>query len=383
MSKLIEKQIRFIKIDKINGQDFIRSINTHFKNQPIIDKRYKILKEKEIILFPLLDNNEMINDLVKFLEDKYNIEIISRKGILDINFKHKNLIDALKDKIPEEFIEFIPKSYDSIGNLVIIEFDKFEDSVSQELLNIKKQIAEAITEINKNIVSVFEKKSKIKGTHRLREISHIYGENKTETVHKENNCSFKLDIKNCFFTPRLVYERNRVASSNFKENEIVIDLFAGVGPFSIQIAKLHKVKLYSFDINQEAYNYLKENIKLNKIIGDINPLHKDIGEMRDSEDSIRALLQNKADRIIMNLPEQSLKFIDVACILMKKSGGILHLYQFSEKPEPVKKAIKFLKIQLNKLNWEIGEVTTSKIVKAFSPKSDLIVIDAIIKRVNP
>ena len=376
-----EKQIKYIKIDKSNGQDFIYNINIRFKNQPVIDKKYIILKEKDSLLFPLVDNKELIHELVKFFENKFELEVLSREGIPDINYKHKNLIEALKDKIPLKFIDLIPKSYDSIGDLAIIEFDKFDESESSDLLEIKKIIAKAIIDINKHIVSVFEKRGQITGVHRIREIKFLYGVNKTETIHKENNCSFKLDIESCFFTPRLVFERNRIAKSNIRENELIIDLFAGVGPFSIQIAKLHQVKIYSFDINQEAYNYIKENIELNKILGEVHPYHKDIGELRIPEDSIRILLSHKADRIIMNLPEQSLNYLDIACILMKNSGGILHLYYFAEKPEPVKRTINLLKAHLNKFNWECETIINSKIVKAFSPKSDLIVIDAKIKPV--
>ena len=83
----------------------------------------------------------------------------------------------------------------------------------------------------------------------------------------------------------------------------------------------------------------------------------------------------------MNLPEQSINFIDIACFLMKKTGGILHFYQFCEKPNPIEKGIEKLRIKLNKMGWYLEELINSKIVKPFSPKSDLIVIDAKIKHI--
>ncbi len=382
MNNTEEKELNYIKIDKTNGQKFIKSINNWFKNQIIIDDRYLILHENDNILFPLIDNPKLIKNLIKLIKNKYNFEIVIRIGIYNSNYTYKNLEEALEDKIPKNLIELIPKSYDIIGNLAIIEFDKFEKSENQDLFKIKTKIAETIIQINKNIISVFEKKSQIKGTHRLRELKLLCGKEQTETTYKENNCSFKLDIEKCFFTPRLVFERNRIATSNIKENEVIIDLFAGVGPFSIQIAKLHNIKVYSFDINKYAYDYLKENIKLNKLIGEILPYNKNIKEFRDQDDPIRNLIQNKADRIIMNLPEKSIKYLDVACVLMKSSGGILHFYQFYEKPDPLEKAQNLLTSKLNDLNWKIEEIPNIKIVKAFSPKSDLIVIDAVIKSVN-
>ncbi|MQK95284.1 methyltransferase, partial [Escherichia coli] len=78
-------------------------------------------------------------------------------------------------------------------------------------------------------------------------------------------CIFKLDISKVFFTPRLSAERIRIASM-VKPGETICDLFAGVGPFSIIIAKKNpNVKVHACDINPDAYKYLVENIRLNKV----------------------------------------------------------------------------------------------------------------------
>jgi tRNA G37 N-methylase Trm5 len=67
---------------------------------------------------------------------------------------------------------------------------------------------------------------------------------------------------------------------------------------------------------------------------------------------------------------------------MKRSGGILHFYRISEKPNPIEKIIEDLKIKLNDFNWVIAEIENSKIVKSYSPKSELVVIDLDIKPLN-
>lgn len=382
MSRREEESIKYIKIENSNGQELIKLIHKKFKNQSIIDNKYKILKEKGYILFPLIKNDDLINLLIELLEDKFFFKIISMKGTYHKNYKYKNIKEALENKIPSKFIDLIPNSYDIIGEIAIIEFDKFQGSENQELNSLKLQIAKAITEGSKSISSVFEKKSEIKGTYRLRELNLLYGENKTETIHKENMCIFKLDIKQTFFTPRLVYERNRIANSNIKGNEVIMDLFAGVGPFSIQIAKKHPVTIHSFDINRIAYNYLQENIGLNKLMGIIIPHHINISALIDPLNNLGSILKHKADRVIMNLPEKSLDYTDIACFLMKKSGGILHNYQFCEKPNSIEKAQDKLKFSLKELNWQIEEVLKSKIVKSYSPKSELVVHDLKIKSIT-
>jgi tRNA (guanine37-N1)-methyltransferase len=226
---------------------------------------------------------------------------------------------------------------------------------------------------------VFEKKGIINGKYRLRDLKLLCGKDKTETIHRENKCIFKLDIKKTIFTPRMVYKRKRISSCDIKKNECIIDFFAGVGPFSIQIAKNHDVFIHSFDINSEAYQYLMENINLNNLKGKIVPHNLDITQLIEPNNIIGKELQNKADRIIMNLPEQSIRFINVVCYLMKKSGGIVHNYQFCEKPDPTQIALNNFSLTLDQFGWKISRVLNSKIVKSFSPKYELVVLDLKIK----
>ncbi len=373
------KKIQYLRIKKENGQVLIRLIKSEFKNKSIIDKKKKVLHEEQFILFPLIENKDLIDNLITIIEKKIKFDLVHKKGIFNQKFKYKSLKEALKNNIPKKFINFIPKSYDIIGNIAIIEFDKFKTHENEEQYFLKKKIAKTIIKVNKKINSVYEKKSEISGKYRLRKLDLLYGNDISETIYKENHCSFNLDIKHTFFTPRLVYERRRIASSNIKKNEIIIDLFAGVGPFSIQIAKDHDVKIYSFDINPYAYYYLKENIKLNKLKGKINAYNLDIKILLNSSNELGKSLKNNADRIIMNLPERSIKFIDIACFLIKKSGGILHFYQFCEKPNPIEKALEDLTHHINYYNWKVQEILNSKIVKAYSPKSDMVVLDLVIK----
>jgi len=106
----------------------------------------------------------------------------------------------------------------------------------------------------------------------------------------------------------------------------------------------------------------------------------DIKDLLKPSNKLAINLKNKADRIIMNLPESSLNFLDVTTFLLKETGGLLHIYQFCEKDNPIEKAIQNLKLSLKKLYWNVDKVLFSKIVKAFSPKLDLVVIDAFIKQ---
>ena len=368
-------EILYIMLKRKDGQAFINFLKNKFKNTQFIDQKFKVLHENEYILYPIVDNQVLIDKVTKFVSKEINYEIISKEGIPNENYKYKTLQEVLQGIIPDKYLEIIPRSYDIVGHIAIIESGNIIRINGKEFNIYKQKIAEAISTVNKNVKTVYEKKGPIKGKYRLRELVVLYGDDKSETIHKENECFFKVDVKKTYFSPRLVFERRRVASIGIKDDEIIIDMFAGVGPYSIQIAKNENVKIYAFDINPDAFEYLKENIELNNLKGEIYPYNVDVKDLLEPKNQLGQLLRNKASRIIMNLPEDSSNHIDVACFLMKEAGGILQFYQFSEKPNPIKKTLKNLEKELTRLNWVIEFVLNSKIVKHYSPKSELVVVD--------
>jgi len=372
----------FIKVKKTDAQYIIQLLKEYFKNDSVINHKYKISYDDKYILFPLVENKDIIDKLKKTLNNTVSYEIFSREAISRLNYKYKSLQEALSGRIPFKYSNLIPKSYDIIGNIAILEFGKHSRIEDDDFSEYRNLIAKAVIKVNKNVQSVFEKLSEIKGDYRLREFAYLSGENKSETIHRENNCTFKLDIKTTYFSPRLVYERRRISNTNIQDNEVIVDMFAGVGPFSIQIAKLNLVKIHAFDINPHAYKYFSSNIKLNKLKGKITPYNRNVKALLNPTNQIGKRLFGKVNRIIMNLPEHSIDFIDVACFLMKKSGSFLHFYQISEKPNPIEKSIEDLKKKLNNFNWVIVEIGLSKIVKSYSPKAELIVIDLSVKHIE-
>lgn len=379
MNRTENKKTQFLKIEKESAEKLLRLLKTKLPDENILDKRIITMHIGHYVLFPLINDEKKVNRLIECIGNELTFEIINAKGKLDPNHKFRSLEEALEGELPEDIIDLIPKSYDVIGKIAIIEFDRFNSLSVDKTSLYKKKVAKAIVKVNKKVETVYEKKSEVKGKYRLKELRPIFGVDNPETFHKENHCIFKLDVKNTYFTPRLVFERKRLSLLKFAQNELIVDMFAGVGPISIQIAKNNDVKIYSFDINPTAHKYLIENIKLNKLKGKILAYSMDVVDLKNSSNEVGINLKNRVDRIIMNLPEQSINYVDIACFLMKKTGGILDLYQFCEKPNPIEKGIENLRTKLNRMGWYIEEIINSKIVKPFSPKSDLIVADVKIK----
>ena len=293
-----------IKIPKNMAND-VRKIL--LKNS-LLNLDARIKRENDSVIIPL--NEKPDQDIQK---------IIGHKGeIIEATFEMqkrspRSLKDYLKGKLDEETIDEIRGSFDIIGDVVILE-------IPDDLENYKDLIGEAALKFTRR-KAIFRKKSEIKGIIRTRELEHIAGEDISETVHHEFGCRLMLDVKNVYFSPRLATERKRVADS-VKDGEIIVDMFAGVAPFPVLIARNHDVTVYAIDINPEAYKYAKRNIELNKVQNKVIPLLGDVREVLENKNI-------KADRIIMNLPGSAYEFLDTA-VQHIKPGGIIHYYEFSE-----------------------------------------------------
>ena len=134
-------------------------------------------------------------------------------------------------------------------------------------------------------------------------------------------------------------------------------MFCGIGPFPIVIAKNKKANITAVDINNDAIKYLDENIRLNKLKGAIRPLCGDIREVAKEN-----FVNEKFDRIIMNLPGLAFEFLDLAVDLIAENG-IINYYEFSDS---FSQGIERLQKAAHKKNKKVEILNTRK-VKSSSP----------------
>ncbi|MCZ7384731.1 MAG: class I SAM-dependent methyltransferase family protein, partial [Candidatus Methanoperedens sp.] len=167
--------------------------------------------------------------------------------------------------IPASEKKLLPSGWQVLGNIVIV-------TLKVELEHRKAEIGEALLSLYLGCRTVLLDRG-ITGQMRqpIREI--IAGEN-TETIHRENGCLFKLDAMRIMFSQGNLAEKKRM--SRLGKGEVIVDMFAGIGYFSIPMAVHSKPgKIFAIEINPEAFGYLKENIRLNKVDGIIEPVAGD------------------------------------------------------------------------------------------------------------
>jgi len=271
----------------------------------------------------------------------------------------KDLTDVLDGKLPPYLLAQLPRSYDVVGDIVVLE------SLSTDLFPHKAEIGAALMVLHPSIKTVLLKIGKVEGEFRLPRLEVLAGKERFDTVHTEYGMKFKVDLSKVYFSSRLGSERHRVASSVL-DGETVVDMFAGVGPFSLMIAKHAKAKVYSVDLNPDAIELLKENIRLNKLRGEVIPICGDAREFSKQ-------LTGFADRVIMNLPASSLSFLDAASEILKSGGGMIHLYVFTPD-EPLINAERNFTEVADKL-FERFEIRGMRVVKPVAPKEWQVALD--------
>ena len=272
----------------------------------------------------------------------------------------KALENVLSEKESNELIS----AFDQIGEIIIVR-------IPDSLLSKKKIIGKALLNDVKIVRSVFYQASAVSGDFRTRDLEILAGEDNTETEYKEFGCRFTVDVKNAFFSPRLSTERERIANL-IQNGEVMTNMFAGIGMFSIMAAKKKKCTVYSLDINPVASKLCEINMGLNKLTGNIISINGDASEI------IKEQLINKSDRTLMLLPERSDEFLDSA-IDTTKDGGIIHYYSHIHADKKTE-AGKLSEEHYLKVTPVKSEILHSKIVRPVGPRYYQTVVDVKISK---
>ena len=257
--------------------------------------------------------------------------------------------------LPDDLRQYLPSSYDVLGSIAVVK-------LSEEVLPYASEIGKAIIATQKAIKTVCSDIG-VADEFRTRRIEVIAGDHALETLHREFGLVFKMDISKVFFSPRLATERELV-SSQVSPGEVVIDMFAGVGPFSIMIAKHRSPKaVYAIDSNPEAIRYMEENIALNKV-RNISPI---LGDAR-----VKTAEVEKADRVIMNLPHGAHEFMTEA-VRALKPGGTIHYYVIAEESalEERMDEIRSLAVREGRVMKQLSR----RKVKSYSPSLNFYAFD--------
>jgi tRNA wybutosine-synthesizing protein 2 len=270
------------------------------------------------------------------------------------------LIEKLKEKLNETEISLIPKGFQKTGNIIII-------NLPEELESKFSLIGKNVLEMFPNIKTVCTKIGEITGKFRKPQIKIIAGENNLEVENFENGVWFCYDAGKIMFAKGNVSERGRLPKI-VKNGEVIVDMFVGIGYFSLPIAKkIKNVKIYGIDLNEDSIYWLKKAVKKNKL-SNIEIIHE------DSKEEIEKLIEKgiMADRVLMGYLPPPEEFIPSAMKILKK-GGMIH-YDALIRTDHIEEDLENIKKLFEATGRKVKIINPQK-VKSYRPKVDHYVID--------
>jgi tRNA (guanine37-N1)-methyltransferase len=327
-----------IRVPKTSAEEARRRLIS----EGLLNTAFKIRTDDDSILIPILSDVFDAFDVIDADLESSNREETDYRNIADV---------------PDELKGSLPNSYDVIGDVAVVK-------LSDELMPYAHEIGNAMLKVQPSLRAVMADAG-VKGEMRIREINMIAGNGTSETKHKEFGVTMIADPGKAYFNPRLSTERMRVASL-VKDNEVVIDMFAGVAPFPLVIAKHSRPSvIYAIDINADAAEIAERNIKLNKA-------KNIISICGDSSEAIKGL--PSADRIIMNLPHIADSFLPDALANLKE-GGIVHLHKIMERSSSAEEISELIG-NMKKRGFMIRVERIAEL-KTYSPTMSVYVLDII------
>jgi tRNA wybutosine-synthesizing protein 2 len=259
--------------------------------------------------------------------------------------------------LPSDIINHLPHKWEKIGTIVTI-----------RLPNELKQYQEMIGNVYREVLScttVLNDIGGISGVYREPIVEVISGTSRTETIHSENNIRFKVDPQRIMFSSGNMVERRRMATVS-NSNETVVDLFAGIGYFTLPIAVYSKPKkIFACEINPIAYQYLCANVVLNHVTNIVEPLW---GDNRNTAP------KDCANRVILGYLQKPQLFLTVALECLRNQCGVLHYHEVVPLESIPELPLKHIEIAAKSYHRSVELLKVNKI-KSYAPRIHHVVLD--------
>ena len=277
---------------------------------------------------------------------------------------------GLENEKIDGLLDDIPKRWEKFDDIALIPNSSFRKEQWGSIIN-----DEFWTKVCQSLnIERLARSGEIVGEKRESTVEMLVGNNDW-VIRKENGIKYGYHITQCMFSSGNINERRRMGEI-VTENEIVVDLFCGIGYYTLPILMKDNVKhVYSCEWNINAIKALKFNLDNNNVKIKCTILE---GDNRVTTNG----LENIADRVLLGLLPTAEESYNVALKCLKEKGGVLHIHGLapsgnhqvflSETTE------KLLKINLN---YKIINCKINKI-KSYAPHWDHLVLDIEIGKNN-
>ncbi len=273
--------------------------------------------------------------------------------------KRRSFFQYLQEELINQVpLDALPHRLRVLGHVAII-------WLTSKALPYKNLIGEAILEYHPRIRSVIRRTAAISGPFRQPSVELIAGTPNTETSFKENGIRFHIDPMKVMFS--LGNKAERIRMSRVGKNDFVIDMFAGIGQFSLPIAVHGRPRiLHAIEWNPDAFHYLEQNIHVNNVKDIMTP------HFGDAEKITLTISKGEADRVIMGLIKGTSKYLTQA-ISALRSGGILYFHEISSLSNLHTTIIPKIR-QIASKHGRTIELEEERRIKTYNPKQSHFVL---------
>lgn len=272
---------------------------------------------------------------------------------------YEQVKQRLVSRLPADSLALVPDGWEKLGRVLVLRLD-------DALLPHARTVAEAFAAVL-DVDTVVRDASGVAGELREMRGELLLGSDPVAT-HVENGVKYRLDASRIMFSSGNVHERTRAASIPARD-ETVVDMFAGIGYFTLPLA-LHggPRRVVAIEKNPLSFRYLRENVALNGVAHLVEPW---LGDNRDYPD------EGCADRVLMGYFPETQRFLAKALRLLKREGGTLHYHNTAH-------ADAWRGEMLRQLHEAAApraiDILDARVVKSHSPG---VVHAALVARVSP
>lgn len=344
--------------------------------------------------FKPVQNDETLEDVVKIVflhPDKFkgwsefpdDVKLtLNSSGVTENNFESKEIEVKYENwRIDQIFEAVLPKNcsvsgYSEIGHIIHL-------NLRDNLLEYKSLIGQVFFDKVKRCETVVHKNNIINNTYRNFSMEVIAGKRDYFVKVKENQCTFEFDFSQVYWNPRLDTEHERILKQ-IKAEDVLFDVFCGVGPFTIPAVARRKARAYANDLNPNSVKWLEHSAKLNKIKNNlfvynddganfiVNNFKNFLKDCCEGKDTVEGTIH-----VTMNLPAMAVEFLPYFVGILSDVDTtrltcdiVVHVYCFSVSADPHNDAKEMV---IANLKYDISDSVIQIFnVRNVSPKKEMM-----------
>ncbi len=340
----VDASVLGVKVRREDAEDARRRLTS----AEVIDRRREIADEGAYAVIPVKERPS------EGLLAGIDVDLVVRE--FSDRPEREDPVDEVRRvaRIPDSLKDELPSKWELLGDVLVLR-------LPPSLIGLERAAAEAYADVL-GAKSVLQDVGGIGGELRTPRVRRILGDD-TVTVHRENGVLFKLDVEKVMFSSGNIDERVRVSKLDC-DGEVIVDMFAGIGYFSLPVA-VHRdpKRVISCELNPVAFGYLVENIALNDVSDFVEPVEGDNRKLDGS---------SIADRVFMGYVKTTHEYLDTAIRLLR-SGGTIHYHETCPCELLPGRPLDRLKAAVKDGRVDIIDLRE---VKSYSPGVSHVVVDA-------